>query len=353
MRPGAAGRPAAAGGTQAVLPRRRRAWLPVLLLCVMATLAGCAAPTITWHPAAGGEGTPTGPASASPSPSPSLAPHKPQPRDGNVMLGAYVSVAGQTLAQSLAQRRAELGRDYRIEHVFYAWRDDFPTSVPWLPQGSVLMISWRGTYYSEINNGSQDGFIAAQAERLKRYGKPVFLRWAWEMNGTWYVWGGPNNGDNPDGFIAAWRRIHDIFAAHGVTNVAWVWGPNYGSVPDDPWNSMQAYYPGDSYVDWVAVSGYSNALVTPEKMFGSFYRKFARDKPMMIAETGVKERGGTVKAEWIGKLRKWIIDHPNLLAVVWFDTNDAVGVDVDWRVDTSPSALAAFRAMALDPHFQG
>jgi hypothetical protein len=71
----------------------------------------------------------------------------------------------------------------------------------------------------------------------------------------------------------------------------------------------------------------------------------------MIAETGALERGGTVKADWIRALQEWIDAHPEVGALVWFDTDNDKGTGDNWRIDSSPSSLAAYRALADDPHF--
>src|SRR5207253_2783842 len=112
-----------------------------------------------------------------------------------------------------------------------------------------------------------------------------FIRWAWEMNGDWHPWGGADNGGDPASFVSAWRHIHDIFAAHHATNVAWVWGPNWNSNPDTSWNDVSRYDPGDDYVDWVGVSGYMVDYRTCSALFGPVYAKFSDRKPIMIAET--------------------------------------------------------------------
>jgi len=278
----------------------------------------------------------------------------PRPVPGKVMLGAYLDIAGKDEAQSLALRRQQLGRDLRILHRYYTWTDPLPQSPPdGLAADTILLLSWDGASYASINNGSQDALIAKAAEALARYHRPVFLRWAWEMNGNWYVWGGARNGNDPNGFIAAWRRLHNIFAAHGAGNVAWVWGPNAGSVPQQAWNDTAHYYPGDAYVDWVGVSGYFNNRQTPENLFGRIVRGYGDRKPIMIAETGALEKGGTVKADWIDQLAAWIAAHPSVGALVWFDTNNDKDTGKDWRIDTTPAALAAYRRMATDPRFAG
>ena len=62
---------------------------------------------------------------------------------------------------------------------------------------------------------------------------------------------------------------------------------------------------------------------------------------MMVAETGAGEEGGD-KAEWIASaLEREAPAFPYLRALVWFDGEDS---HADLRVDSSPSALRAFRS---------
>ena len=39
--------------------------------------------------------------------------------------------------------------------------------------------------------------------------------------------------------------------------------------------------------------------------------------------------------------------YPDIQAMVWFDTK----YDVDWRFDTSPSSLQAFKTWIADPYY--
>ena len=308
------------------------------------TLAGCGRPTRAAWNAAGSGGGAAAPSSAAPA-----GPVKPPYQPGKVLLGAYLDLKGQTEEQALALRTQQLGRNLRVLHEYYDWATPMPQSPP--AAGTILMISWGGTFYAPILNGSQDTLIAQAADALAGLKQPVFLRWAWEMNGNWFDWDGPHNGNNPANFIKAWKHIHDIFIAHHALNVAWVWGPNAGSVPGAAWNDMNNYYPGDDYVDWVAVSGYSTGRDNPDSLFGNIVKRYGARKPIMIAETGALEHGGTVKADWIKALQTWIVAHPEVGALVWFDTDNDKGTGDNWRIDSSPSSLAAYRALADDPHF--
>ncbi len=274
-------------------------------------------------------------------------------RPGRTMLGAYLDLAGMSEAQALVKRREQLGRDPAILHVFYAWTDTLPRDIPWLPDDAYPLVSWRGTHHAEILDGSHDDLIARNARRLRRFGRPVLLRWGWEMNGDWYAWGAAKNGRDAEGYARCWRHLHDIFADEGADNVSWVWSPNWNDSPDEDWNDMAKYYPGDEYVDWVGVSGYNLRKELPGRLFDSIYGRYASRKPLMITEVGAVDRGGRTKADWIGLFAQWVQKHPAVGGVVWFDTDTHPGYEEKWRIDTDPESLAAFRAMATEPHFAG
>jgi hypothetical protein len=310
------------------------------------------------------EATPRGSAGASAS-APAKADASPAPKvvtegggpvpfkPGKAMLGAYLDLDGKTLTQSLALRRQQLGRDERILHVFYAWTDTLPVSIPGMPAGTIPMISWRGAKYAGILSGRYDSMIARTARRLATTGKPTMLRWAWEMNGDWYAWGGVNNPEQSAGFVKAWKHVWGIFADQGAKNVSWVWSPNWLSTPTDSWNQVQAYYPGDKYVDWVAMSGYDLRRETPETLFDKVYARYSPTKPIMIAEVGSVDRGGTTKGDWITTFARWADQRPGVGAVTWFDTDTHPGYDEKWRIDTDPASLAAYKSMADSARFSG
>ena len=272
---------------------------------------------------------------------------------GKVMLGAYLGLSGMTLAQSLALRRRQLGRDERILHVFYGWGDTLPTTIAGRPAGGVPMVSWRGTTYDDILGGSSDRLIAAAARNLAKLKVPTFLRWGWEMNGNWYPWGGSQNGDDPAGYVDCWRHIHKIFQVERVDNISWVWSANWNSKPATYANRFQAYYPGDSYVDWVGISGYNLHDEAPATLYDPLYQAYAARKPLFITECGAVDRGGTTKGDWVRAFTQYVQQRPAIGAVTWFDTDTHKDAPTNWRIDTNPDALAAYQAMAGSPRFAG
>lgn len=287
---------------------------------------------------------------------PSAAPggyRLPNPRR-RMLLGAYVSLSGLSTETAIARREAAMGRRYNLELTYYNWRDPFPDSgeATIKAHGRTPVMAWYGPGKSrdspnklgQINDGQDDAWIRQQAEAIKRFGKPIFLRLMPEMNGDWY--GGFSG--RPAAFIAAWRRIHRIFDQVGASNVVWVWCPN--ATPHD-WDR---YYPGNSYVDLIGVDGFSSVrwgLRSFRQIFGQFLAHFAGRKPLMIVETAADSGA----AAFISGMRHYLQDvagpRYGVVAVCWFDT-DTSGPG-NWRVDQTPASWRAWLSLAHDPYFGG
>lgn len=346
------------------LPRRR-----LLMLAALALPAACSTAPPALPPAALPSLSPPAPPqpTRAATPKPSKPPKATKPpttkqaparggavpaQTGKAMFGSYLALSGLSLKQSLALRRRQLGREQRIVHVFYPWDGYIPSAEPAVAASSTLMVSWHGTAYRKILDGSSDRNIARVARKLAGMKRPILLRWGWEMNGDWFGWDGSHNGDDPAAYAKAWRRLHRIFREQGAGNVAWVWSPNWNSSPDTAWNRFQRYYPGDEYVDWVGVSGYDFFGESPRTLFSAVVAAYGGRKPIILSETAAVEQGGS-KAAWIRKLASWVADTPAVGAVVWFDTDTQEDSEHNFRPDTDRAALAAYRAMARSSRFSG
>ncbi|MGN0163294.1 MAG: stalk domain-containing protein [Candidatus Ornithomonoglobus sp.] len=105
----------------------------------------------------------------------------------------------------------------------------------------VSMIGW--TIY-DINNINFDQ-IRNVLSTLNSYNKPMFIRFANEMNESAL-------GNDPGKYIDIFRKVADI--VHQYPNFAVVWSPiDIGALD----RLFEYYYLGDEYVDWVGVSSYS------------------------------------------------------------------------------------------------
>ncbi|MDQ3990806.1 MAG: hypothetical protein M3245_00645, partial [Actinomycetota bacterium] len=209
------------------------------------------------------------------------------------------------------QRETMLGRKMAVVQHYYSWTNTFPSGLEqWdIAGGRIPLVTWEpfGITLDSIISGAQDSVIRARARGLRDLGSPVFMRWAHEMNGDWYPWSGAQNGGGTAGpakYVAAYRRVHTLFRAEGASNVAFVWSPNHESVPSQSWNHWSSYYPGDAYVDWVGPDGYNwgttrswSSWRSFEVLFRKVYDDYAARKPIMIADVGSAEQGGS-KSSW-------------------------------------------------------
>jgi beta-mannanase len=240
-------------------------------------------------------------------------------------------------------------------------------------RGAIPMINWNswsgdaGGSSSQSNyqlidiiNGNYDDYIRQWARDAKAWGQPFFLRFDHEMNGNWYPWSEQTNGNQPGQYVQMWRHVHDIFQQEGATNVTWVWSVN--TVYSASSRDLTALYPGDSYVDWVAIDGY-NWGTNPSKadQWKTFSQVFtetydllgqvAPNKPVMLSEFSSTEYGGS-KADWITDALTVQIptQFPRIKAVVWFNWNCYEGSgEMDWIIESSSSAQNAFASGIQSP----
>jgi hypothetical protein len=218
---------------------------------------------------------------------------------------------------------------------FLAWE-------PWdATNGSVDQPAYS---LANIASGAFDQYVSAWAQEIKAWGNPLWLEFAPEMNGNWYPWGDGVNGNTPAEYIAAYRHVHDLFTAAGVTNVVWVWTTN---VTSDGATPISAFYPGDAYVNMVGVDGYNwgttqswgSVWQSPTQVFGPTLADLEKltTRPIVIAETASTEQGGN-KAQWVRQFFSLLAATPVIKAFVWFNFNK----ETDWQIESSSTARAAF-----------
>ncbi|MEU8262580.1 glycosyl hydrolase [Micromonospora sp. NPDC048999] len=204
---------------------------------------------------------------------------------------------------------------------------------------------------SRIAYGDFDNYLRSWAEGIRSLGYPVAIRLAHEMNGSWYPWCEMSNGNSPGDYVKAWRHVHDLFRAVGVSNVIWVWSPNAKWSDHTP--KLATLYPGDDYVDWVGISGYYGmGAFSKYRSFDEIFnetiaeiRAFSK-KPLVITETGAAESDGR-KAEWISETFRMLPAHQDIIGLIWFEVNK----EQDWRIESSPAAATAFAQAVADPRY--
>lgn len=274
--------------------------------------------------------------------------------------GFGVSMAGVPGDMSaFTSLSSSLGRAPRQVMWYVAWSDktDFPTSqagqvaatgavpvITWEPWNPANGVDQPAYALDRITAGDFTTYETTWAKQIKTYGKPVVLRFAHEMNGNWYPWSAGSNGNTAGDYVAAWRQVRSVFSRQGVTNVTWNWSPNVPYTGSTPLSSV---YPGDAYVDEVALDGYNWGSTQSWSTWTSFWDLFSSGvtqlraltaKPLFIAEVATAEAGGS-KAAWISDMFATLAAHPEVRGFTWFDH----AKETDWRIDSSAESMDAFR----------
>jgi hypothetical protein len=195
----------------------------------------------------------------------------------------------------------------------------------------------------KISMGAWDDYFANAAQVVRDFGGPVFISIDHEMNGNWYPYSQayPNSGVTANDFILAWRRIVDVFRKNGANNAAFVWSPN---VPDVGGIPFSAYYPGDSYVDWIGVSFYSG---NDPLAMSTIYRTYAAKKPFFVTEWATSPEKSRYNnrfpgdAAWVKQFFGALTTmYPRVKAISWFNWNKSDGNHTLTRVPDQAKAYA-------------
>lgn len=241
-----------------------------------------------------------------------------------------------------------------IEHIFLPWEDVYLPSLAQadayaLARKRALLVTlepwtWsrseRNTaqyLMSGIVEGRYDENMRGICHEFSLLKSPVTLRWAHEMEDTsgQFIWAGWN----PQTYINAYRRMITI-CREAAPNIQVMWSPagNEG---------LEAYYPGDEYVDIVGISvfgyePYDLATVgRAQSYLDVLAPKYARaakfGKPVVVAELGFSGSQAYVDA-WDKSIRVTRAEYPNLVGVVYFDQREVYPWPnnfgfPDWRLD--------------------
>lgn len=203
-----------------------------------------------------------------------------------------------------------------------------------------------------IVEGHFDTFFSSWAKEIKQVDGTIFLRILHEFNGDWYPWCVSKNDNNPKLLIQAFQHIHTIFKTQQVTNVKFIWCPNSTSFPQEKWNFIMEAYPGDEYVDYVALDIY-NGAGKGIPVWRSFRKEGIENyftltqrlpnKPLLVCETASRERRsnesstGQNKDGWIKQMSQALgSDMSKIKLLTWFNEKES------FKVTSSPEAQDAF-----------
>lgn len=331
-----------------------------------ATPAPSTAPTTS--PTATPTTTPTSTPTATPTQAPTTPTGNYAPASG-VYHGAFAGDLGTT--STATQVNSVVGAFENLAGKklgvvnFFVGNGTFPTSAVTAiaARNSLPMVSLSpgGPTLDQIAAGSADTQYRSFAQGAKAYGKPVLVRWGWEMNGSGYSWAGSTNGANMESgpkYVRAWRHVVDVFRAQGASNVKFVWCIDaWGRGPADgakgKWNYFGNYYPGDAYVDWAGADGYQwpgsnyntfGAIFDDPNLSASFLTTMRNEhptKPVLIGEMGVATNDSRAP-QWIADAYSSVANkYTNVKALVWFNKNQDGS---NWALVSGSAQTNAYRS---------
>lgn len=252
--------------------------------------------------------------------------------------------ASHDLTTMVAEEQA-FGRDNEMLSTYtdFVQSPQFPDDVADAAEarGSALLIAWEPWDWNRpadaqpefaprrIAQGDYDAYLtswltdaAARASDIE-----ILVRFAPEMDDSSRPWssGTAPGANTPAEYIAMWQHVYALKQAI-APEVVFVWNPlNYGAGP----YPFEAYYPGDDWVDALALDGFNWGYETavsagwqsPDDVFGfadpngpvQRLKALAGAKPWGIAETASAPddpadfaAGGQGYAAW----GSWVFDWP-------------------------------------------
>ncbi|MFL6238683.1 MAG: hypothetical protein ACJ735_04205 [Actinomycetes bacterium] len=350
-----------------------------------ATGAAAAQLRVTWRRSHGRSTTPSAPAPddgglAEGAPIVgSLAPTPPTPNctvsallvpSCGVWFGAMANSgnSGLTTDQAFSKLEAEVGRPFDIDHYYYKDDQHFPSQTlinraNQVGENHLLLLNWKPATdhtWADVAAGRVDARIDSEAAYLKTHFTKKFFLVIWHEPENDVIPTAGSGMTAPD-YAAMWRHTVLRLRADGVTNAVTVLC--YEGTPE--WGSTSWFpqlWPGGDVVDWMAEDPYTfgNGAIwgggfaqTINRVdhysypnwdgFYTWAQHIAPDKPIMIPEYGVQDVAGDPghKAAFFNNEARDLASLPAVKAVVyWNYPGDA------WAIDSSPTALAAFRGFA-------
>ncbi|MBW7456456.1 glycoside hydrolase family 26 protein [Paenibacillus sepulcri] len=287
---------------------------------------------------------------------------KAEPVEG-IYLGGYV-LQNPAIEFSMKTFNERTGRPHASFFKYVGYGQPFPAK--WVEQvksiGAVPHIAFEPN--GGLDEVLDDVYLQGFADEAGKAGVPIFMRFASEMNGTWTAYSG-----DPQKYMEKWKLVQGIFKER-APNIVMVWAVLL--VPEE---TIESFYPGDDYVDWVGVNIYSvkyhndsrlhsSDFEDPLDLLNFVYNRFSRTKPIMVSEYGATHYSVTDEktdlafaADKISRFYRELPDkYPRVKAVFYFDVNNTAEYNADRRINdysvtTEKDVLSAYSGTITGPKY--
>lgn len=255
----------------------------------------------------------------------------------------------RTLADHL-----EKAKSFGHDAIAVTWEPWSPTPVGTTAEDQGRMQEqWRA---ESILDGDHDEYIDNFARALRDSRMTVYLRFAHEMNGTWYPWY-----HDPDMYVAAWKYVRNrVRSERNAWNVKFVWSPNpdlWRATPADWLRKLMPYWAGSAATEYV---GFTMIDFGGDKYYpiSSFAQQFdlARrifKKNVLAMETNVARENAV---DWLYDLAAYIRGGDRYLPLVILSQGSSRAAalggtgDLAWTLVDDPEARKAIGAVASALH---
>jgi hypothetical protein len=300
-----------------------------------------------------------------------------QPASNALVQGVYVGAANPSGVKSFASQTGTsptIASDYLPGNGGWTGMDGSGGSLNW------LLGPWKGSGYTlslgvpmipDNSSGTAQGTLAqgatgaynsyfvTLAQNLVAGGAAnAYLRIGWEFDGSWTIWAATTASAEAS-YASYFQQI--VTAMRSVSGEAFrfVWNPDATAFTNSGY-SVQAAYPGNSYVNVIGLDLYDQTWVTPQTPANAWSstvlpaltaaQQFASSngKPLALAEWGVAIRsdghGLGDDPYYINQMISWMkTSSHNVAFESYFDLNDS-GANYAITGGSFPNSLAAFDA---------
>jgi Glycosyl hydrolase family 26 len=261
--------------------------------------------------------------------------------------------------------------------------------VPMLPCGAPsTQCATDVADYNLVATGGADGYYQTLAQNLVAAGfGSSYIRLGWEFNADWMGWGICNEDGSglsswANDFVPAFQNIVTSMRSVAGANFKFIWNPIDSSNASCPGASLENFYPGDSYVDAVALDAYDGigaatsdadrwndllngvnaggwTAVTPAAINGQTFQGYGLNwlaafgqehgKQISLPEWGLvssgADAGGGDDSYFMTQMAAWIKANASGPVIFWNYGDGTLTLDIpNYTNGDTPNATAVFKA---------
>jgi hypothetical protein len=261
--------------------------------------------------------------------------------------------------------------------------------VPMLPCGAPsTQCATNVADYNLVATGGADSYYETLAQKLVAAGfGSSYIRLGWEFNADWMGWGicnadGSGLASWASDFVPAFQNIVTSMRSVAGANFKFIWNPIDSSNSSCPGANLENFYPGDNYVDAIALDAYDGiggstsdagrwndmlngvntggwTAVTPAAVNGQAFQgyglnwlaAFAKEhnKQISLPEWGLvssgTDGGGGDDSYYMTQMADWIKANATGPVIYWNYGGGTLTLDIpNYTNGDTPNATAAFKS---------